>query len=204
MAHDHPRARAAGHAEGAEQHDHDEPPADAGDALDDRAPAAGALHGEDQQRDADDGDDDVQGGSASGTLANDVTSYNRSDVNRLTADSTVARPAMAERLVGSNYMTPDIVAKVTGRARYAEDFRADGMLFCKLMLSERPHARVRSIDTSRAHGAARRPRDHHRGRRAAAGRHHRALPHQRAALCGRADSRRGRDRARRSPPKPSS
>ena len=57
---------------------------------------------------------------------------------------------MAERLVGSNYVTPDIVAKVTGRARYAEDFRAEGMLFCKLMLSERPHARVRSIDTSRA------------------------------------------------------
>ena len=57
---------------------------------------------------------------------------------------------MAERLVGTNYITPDIVAKVTGRARYAEDFRADGMLFCKLMLSERPHARVRSIDTSRA------------------------------------------------------
>jgi CO/xanthine dehydrogenase Mo-binding subunit len=57
---------------------------------------------------------------------------------------------MAERLVGSNYVTPDIVAKVTGKARYAEDFRADGMLFCKLMLSERPHARVRSIETSRA------------------------------------------------------
>ena len=57
---------------------------------------------------------------------------------------------MAERLVGSNYVTPDILAKVTGRAKYAEDFRAEGMLFCKLMLSERPHARVRSIDTSRA------------------------------------------------------
>ncbi len=57
---------------------------------------------------------------------------------------------MAERLVGTNYVTPDIVAKVTGRARYAEDFRADGMLFCKLMLSERPHARVLRIDTRRA------------------------------------------------------
>ncbi len=57
---------------------------------------------------------------------------------------------MAERLVGSNYVTPDIVAKVTGRARYAEDFRADGMLFCKLMLSPRPHARVRGIDARRA------------------------------------------------------
>src|SRR6187402_2141964 len=57
---------------------------------------------------------------------------------------------MAERLVGANYITPDIIAKVTGRARYAEDFRADGMLFCKLMLSERPHARIRGIDMSRA------------------------------------------------------
>src|SRR5262245_15992663 len=57
---------------------------------------------------------------------------------------------MAAKLVGTNYVTPDIVAKVTGRARYAEDFRADGMLFCKLMLSERPHARIRGIDTSRA------------------------------------------------------
>ncbi len=57
---------------------------------------------------------------------------------------------MADRLVGSNYTTPDLVAKVTGRARYAEDFRADGMLFCKLLGSPRPHARVRSIDTSAA------------------------------------------------------
>jgi CO/xanthine dehydrogenase Mo-binding subunit len=39
---------------------------------------------------------------------------------------------------------------VTGRARYAEDFRAEGMLFCKLLLSPRPHARVRSLDTRAA------------------------------------------------------
>ncbi len=42
------------------------------------------------------------------------------------------------------------MAKVTGRARYAEDFRAEGMLFCKLLLSPRPHARVRRIDTRAA------------------------------------------------------
>ena len=57
---------------------------------------------------------------------------------------------MATRLVGTNYITPDIVAKVTGRARYAEDYRAEGMLFCKLMLSERPHARVLGKDLRRA------------------------------------------------------
>ena len=50
------------------------------------------------------------------------------------------------KLVGQNYTTPDLVAKVTGRAKYAEDYRADGMLFCKLLLSPMPHARVRGID----------------------------------------------------------
>jgi xanthine dehydrogenase molybdenum-binding subunit len=52
--------------------------------------------------------------------------------------------------VGQNYTTPDLVAKVTGQAKYAEDYRADGMLFVKLLLSPMPHARVRSIDTSAA------------------------------------------------------
>ena len=33
---------------------------------------------------------------------------------------------MAEKLVGRNYTTPDLVAKVTGRAKFAEDYRADG------------------------------------------------------------------------------
>src|SRR5215467_15300074 len=50
------------------------------------------------------------------------------------------------RLVGKNYTPPDHVAKVTGKAKWAEDFRADGMLFCKLLLSPMPHARVRKID----------------------------------------------------------
>ena len=57
---------------------------------------------------------------------------------------------MADKLVGQNYTPLDHVAKVTGRARYAEDFHADGMLFCKLLISPMPHARVRSIDTSAA------------------------------------------------------
>ena len=55
-----------------------------------------------------------------------------------------------ERLIGRNYLPPDLVAKVTGKAKYAEDFRADGMLFCKLLLSPMPHARVRGIDASAA------------------------------------------------------
>src|SRR5258705_3244451 len=57
---------------------------------------------------------------------------------------------MADKLIGQNYVTPDLVAKVTGQAKYAEDFRADGMLFAKLLLSPYPHARVKRIDASRA------------------------------------------------------
>ena len=54
------------------------------------------------------------------------------------------------KLVGQNYTTPDIVAKVTGRAKFADDYRADGMLFAKLLLSPLPHARVRHIDATAA------------------------------------------------------
>src|SRR4029450_12734583 len=58
---------------------------------------------------------------------------------------------MAENtLIGHNYTPLDLVAKVTGRARYAEDFRAEGMLFCKLLLSPMPHARVKNVDASAA------------------------------------------------------
>ena len=58
---------------------------------------------------------------------------------------------MAEhKLVGQNYTTPDLVAKVTGKAKYAEDFRAEGMIFAKLLLSPLPHARVTRLDLSAA------------------------------------------------------
>src|SRR3974377_1753001 len=54
------------------------------------------------------------------------------------------------KLVGKNYQTPDLVAKVAGRAKYAEDYPADGMLFAKLLLSPVPHGHIRKIDTSEA------------------------------------------------------
>lgn len=54
------------------------------------------------------------------------------------------------KLIGKNYVTADLHAKVTGKAKYAEDFRAEGMLFCKLLLSPLPHARVKHIDAREA------------------------------------------------------
>jgi CO/xanthine dehydrogenase Mo-binding subunit len=58
--------------------------------------------------------------------------------------------ATNHKLIGKDYTTPDLLAKVTGKAKYAEDYRADGMLFCKLLLSPLPHARVKRIDTRAA------------------------------------------------------
>ncbi len=57
---------------------------------------------------------------------------------------------MAYRLIGKDFTPPDLLGKVTGKAKYAEDFRAEGMLYCRLLTSPMPHARVRRIDTSRA------------------------------------------------------
>jgi xanthine dehydrogenase molybdenum-binding subunit len=54
------------------------------------------------------------------------------------------------KLVGKNYPTPDLLAKVTGQSKYAEDYRAEGMLFARLLLSPLPHARIRRIDASAA------------------------------------------------------
>src|SRR5215212_933948 len=65
------------------------------------------------------------------------------------ADNT-QNPAAAHKLIGQNYTTPDIVAKVTGKAKYAEDYRAEGMLWTKLLLSPMPHARVTRLDLSAA------------------------------------------------------
>jgi CO/xanthine dehydrogenase Mo-binding subunit len=56
---------------------------------------------------------------------------------------------MAYTLLGHDFTPPDLQAKVTGRAKYAEDFRADGMLFCRLLTSTMPHARVR-VDATEA------------------------------------------------------
>src|SRR5262245_13166132 len=71
------------------------------------------------------------------------------------ADAKMGAPAappkkMEFKLLGHNYVTPDLVAKVTGKAKYAEDYRAEGMVFIKLMPSPRPHAKIRSIDASAA------------------------------------------------------
>ena len=57
---------------------------------------------------------------------------------------------MAEKLIGQDIAPDDLHAKITGRAKYAEDFKADGMVFAKLLASPMPHCRVLRIDASAA------------------------------------------------------
>jgi CO/xanthine dehydrogenase Mo-binding subunit len=54
------------------------------------------------------------------------------------------------KLIGKDFTPPDLLGKVTGTAKYAEDFRVEGMLFAKLLTSPMPHAKVRRLDTSKA------------------------------------------------------
>ena len=52
--------------------------------------------------------------------------------------------------IGRPMRKVDGLAKATGRARYTDDIRLPGMLHGKILRSPHPHARIVSIDTSRA------------------------------------------------------
>lgn len=55
---------------------------------------------------------------------------------------------MAYKHIGKDFTPPDVLGKVTGKAKYAEDFRADGMVFARVYTSPMAHGRVTNIDTS--------------------------------------------------------
>jgi CO/xanthine dehydrogenase Mo-binding subunit len=56
--------------------------------------------------------------------------------------------------IGKDFVPPDITGKVTGKAKYAEDFRVDGMVFARMYTSPMAHGRVINIDTSAAEAMA--------------------------------------------------
>jgi xanthine dehydrogenase molybdenum-binding subunit len=66
------------------------------------------------------------------------------------AKETERQYGVGKKLIGKDYPTNDQMAKVTGKAKYAEDFRAEGMLFCRLVLSPVPHARIKRIHMDKA------------------------------------------------------
>jgi CO/xanthine dehydrogenase Mo-binding subunit len=53
-------------------------------------------------------------------------------------------------LIGASEPRPDALGKVTGAARYPADLVRPDMLRLKVVFAERPHARIRSLDTAAA------------------------------------------------------
>ena len=53
-------------------------------------------------------------------------------------------------VVGTRPIRHDGADKVTGRALYGADFKTSGLLYCKVLRSPHAHARIKSIDTSKA------------------------------------------------------
>jgi CO/xanthine dehydrogenase Mo-binding subunit len=54
------------------------------------------------------------------------------------------------KYVGTRPIRPDGMDKVTGRARFGADYNLPGQLFGKVLRSPHPHAKIISIDTSKA------------------------------------------------------
>jgi len=54
------------------------------------------------------------------------------------------------KVVGTSPVRPDGVPKVTGQAQYGADYSLPGMLWAKILRSPHAHARILSVDTSKA------------------------------------------------------
>ena len=66
------------------------------------------------------------------------------------ADVRERRPDGSMPVIGTRPIRHDGLDKVTGRARYGADVHMAGMLHGKILRSPHAHARIRSIDTSKA------------------------------------------------------
>ena len=54
------------------------------------------------------------------------------------------------KLIGQSVPRLDAPQKVTGQAIYTDDIKLPGMLYCKMLTSPLPHARIKRIDVSKA------------------------------------------------------
>src|SRR5881628_1413288 len=64
--------------------------------------------------------------------------------------AAVGRSGTPFRVVGNALRKVDATAKVTGVTKFADDLFLPRMLYCKLLRSTEPHARIGSIDTAAA------------------------------------------------------
>src|SRR5262249_13795564 len=64
--------------------------------------------------------------------------------------SSETSPVTALNVVGHETARIDAIERVSGRARYTADVSLPGMLFARVLRSPHPHAKIRSIDVTRA------------------------------------------------------
>ena len=65
-------------------------------------------------------------------------------------DSVITESTKRFKWVGTRPIRPDGVPKVTGRALYGADMKMAGMLYGRILRSPHAHARIKSIDISKA------------------------------------------------------
>ena len=66
------------------------------------------------------------------------------------ARSTLAQDYQITRVVGASLPKVDTLEKITSSGRYVANYDRPGLLYGKVLRSDRPHARITSIDTSKA------------------------------------------------------
>ncbi len=74
----------------------------------------------------------------------------RGKVGRLEGKPPSNIPTVQHSVIGKALRKVDAVAKVTGTTRFADDLAFPRMLYCKLLRSTEPHARIVSVDTAAA------------------------------------------------------
>ncbi len=57
---------------------------------------------------------------------------------------------MTETVIGKSVPRIDGQIKVSGQAKYITDLSRPGMLYAKILFSDRPHAKILRVDTSKA------------------------------------------------------
>ncbi len=72
------------------------------------------------------------------------------DASQDVARSTQHAVRSPQAVVGTARRKVDATAKVTGETKFADDLALPRMLWCKLLRSREPHARIVRVDTSRA------------------------------------------------------
>src|SRR6185503_10983565 len=86
--------------------------------------------------------------ASAGSTLNSQSSQNTQSQSSSASSAVSAISAL--KIVGHDTPRIDAVERVSGRAKYTADVMLPGMLYARVLRSPHPHARIRSIDASKA------------------------------------------------------